>query len=199
MLPYTSVILILAAAALYGLVHSWLASLQAKALARRALGPVAERFYRLAYNAFALISLLPVLALPLLLPDQLLYSVPMPWTLVFLGIQSLAALALLVAVLQTGLASFLGLSQLFEAQPSSGGLVLNGLYRWVRHPIYTAGLVFLWFSPRMSLNQLALYAAFSAYFVIGAIFEERKLLREHGAAYRDYQQRTPMLIPGLKR
>jgi len=78
-------------------------------------------------------------------------------------------------------------------------LVVRGLYRWVRHPLYTAGLVFLWFTPIMAVNLLALYVGFSLYLVIGAYFEERKLLREFGADYAEYQQRTPMLIPRLRR
>ena len=49
--------------AFYAVVHSWLASLQAKEVARRLLGPIADRVYRLAYNIFALLSLIPVLVL----------------------------------------------------------------------------------------------------------------------------------------
>jgi len=33
--------------------------------------------------------------------------------------------------------------------------------------------------------------------LIGAYFEERKLLREFGEAYAIYKNTTPMLIPGL--
>jgi len=38
---------------------------------------VMERFYRLAYNVFGVLSFLPVLVLPVWLPDQLLYRIPM--------------------------------------------------------------------------------------------------------------------------
>jgi protein-S-isoprenylcysteine O-methyltransferase Ste14 len=37
------------------------------------------------------------------------------------------------------------------------------------------------------------------YLVVGAYYEERKLVREFGEAYTSYQQKTPMLIPGLIR
>lgn len=195
-----SFITILAAVAAYGVLHSWLASLQVKALARRSLGKTADRLYRLAYNIVAVISLLPVLVLPAILPDQRIYTITLPWTLFTLMIQGLAALILLLGLLQTGLWSFLGLEQLLappDRRPPE--LVIVGLYRWVRHPLYTAGLVFIWLTPVMTWNVLALNLGLSAYLFIGALFEERKLLREFGSDYRSYQQRTPMFFPGLIR
>jgi methanethiol S-methyltransferase len=193
------VILILLVVGAYGLVHSWLASLQAKGLARRWLGEAAGRGYRLAYNLFAVLTLLPVLALPAALPDRALYTIPMPWASITLVIQGLALLALLVGVLQTGAASFAGLSQLIQPQPPGPPtLVTRGLYRYVRHPLYTAGLVFIWLTPLMTRNLLALYAGFSLYLVIGAYFEERKLLAEFGPAYQEYRNLTPMFVPFLK-
>jgi protein-S-isoprenylcysteine O-methyltransferase Ste14 len=191
-----SPLLILLAVAIYGVVHSWLASIQAKALARRIFGRLAERTYRLAYNGFAVVSLLPVLALPAILPDQPLYTIPFPWVLLTIVLQVLAILALFIGLLQTGLWSFLGLEQLFvltKSQPPQ--LVVRGLYRWVRHPLYTAGLVFIWLTPVMTANLLVLYASLSLYLVVGAYFEERKLIREFGEAYLRYRQTTPMLVP----
>ena len=195
---YTSLLLILAACAAWGLVHSWLASRQAKRLARRLLGPLVDRSYRLVYNGFAILTFLPVMALAALLPDRPLYSIPPPWVFLTLAGQGLAVLALLIGLLQTGLADFIGLRQLFDSAPEQPTpLVVKGLYRYVRHPLYTAGLVFIWLSPRMTVNLLALYACLSLYLVIGAYFEERKLVYEYGQAYRSYQQATPMLIPRL--
>ena len=203
--PILAPLLILLAVLVYGLVHSLLASLGAKALARRWLGPQVERFYRLAYNLFAFLSLLPVLALPAFLPDRLIYVIPLPWSLLTLGIQALALLALAAGLLQTGAGSFLGLRQLVETPGglAPGGeasrLVVAGLYRWVRHPLYSAGLVFIWLIPRMSVNLLALNLGLSLYLVAGALFEERKLSQAFGQSYASYRQRTPMLVPGLKR
>ncbi len=41
----------------------------------------------------------------------------------------------------------------------------------------------------------ALTQSCNVYFFVGSIFEERKLVREFGAAYRAYQQRVPRLLP----
>ena len=191
---------ILFAVAVYGLIHSLMASLWAKSRARQWIGPAAERWYRLAYNLFGFISLLPVLALPALLPDARLYSIPSPWRYLTLAGQLLAVVTLAVGLMQTGAWSFLGLQQaLGKPSQNPPQLVTGGLYRWVRHPLYTAGLVFIWLVPLMTRNLLSLNLGLTIYLVVGATFEERKLLREFGEVYLRYRLDTPMLIPRLWR
>jgi len=187
------------AVGVYGLVHSTLASMEVKKWFSRWLGQTAQRGYRLAYNLFAVASLLPVLALAALLPDTQLYAIQMPWRLITLTIQAIALVGLLLGVRQTGAWSFLGIEQLIKAgDPPPPRLVVDGFYRWVRHPLYTFGLVFIWLTPLMTRNLLVLCLGLSAYLVIGAWFEERKLLREFGEDYARYRRQTPMLIPGLR-
>jgi protein-S-isoprenylcysteine O-methyltransferase Ste14 len=110
-----------------------------------------------------------------------------------------AVAALFAGLIQTDAWSFLGFRQL--VQPANANqparLVLKGFYRWVRHPLYTAGLVFIWLSPVMTVNVLAMNAGLTIYIAVGAVFEERKLLHEFGPVYAEYRKRTPMLIPGL--
>ena len=190
--------LVLLAVGLYGLAHSILASLWVKARLRGTFGPSSERWYRLAYNIFAALSLLPILAMPTLLPDRELYRIPAPWLYLTLTGQALAALFLLAGLLHTGVWSFLGLRQLLQppaVEPPR--LVVRGLYRWVRHPLYTAGLLLIWLLPVMTVNLLALNLGLTLYIVIGAMFEERKLIREFGQAYVEYRRSTPMLVPFL--
>jgi len=169
-----------------------------KTAIRRTFGPASDRYYRLAFNIFGAVSLIPALALALLLPDQRLYAVPFPWSLLLLAIQVLALLGLAAALLQTGARKFLGFQQLFEPQGGKGELVTAGLYRWVRHPLYVAGMIFLWATPLMTRNLFALYLGLTAYLIIGAKYEERKLLSEYGSSYSRYREQTPMFIPGLK-
>ena len=69
----------------------------------------------------------------------------------------------------------------------------------MRHPLYTFGLLIIWLTPVMTYNMLILYFVLTLYIIIGAYFEEQKLLREFGQAYATYQSNTPMLIPKLKR
>jgi protein-S-isoprenylcysteine O-methyltransferase Ste14 len=155
------------------------------------------KFYRLFYNIFAVVSILPVLYLMIVLPDQTLYQVPSPWNILMRAGQLLSLLLLFVAVLQTDVLSFVGVRQLIEEE-KRGDLVVSGLYRFVRHPLYTFSLGVLWLSPSMSVNSLIVCAALTVYILIGIIFEERKLLREFGQEYAAYKSMTPMLLPGIK-
>jgi protein-S-isoprenylcysteine O-methyltransferase Ste14 len=196
--PYASALIIFIVVLLYGVLHSILASNQAKKLARTWGGEYAQRIFRLFYNLLATVTLLPVLALPAVLPDQLLYKIPYPWTLLSSAMQLLALLALAAGVLQTGLWSFLGVRQLVVgAEDKPAQLVVSGLYSRMRHPLYTAGLVFIWLIPRMSVNFLALNLGLSLYLIVGAMVEERKLVTEYGDAYVRYREQTPMFLPGL--
>lgn len=183
--------------ALWGIVHSLLASLGFKNFLRRTLGDGFMNSYRLLYNLFAVVSFLPVLYLLFVLPDQPLYQVPAPWRVLMFAGQGLSALLLFVAVLQTDILSFAGLRQLFEEE-RSGSLVTDGLYRFVRHPLYTFSLLVLWLTPTMNVNTFIVFAALTIYILVGIIFEERKLLRVFGQEYENYRSITPMLIPGLK-
>jgi protein-S-isoprenylcysteine O-methyltransferase Ste14 len=189
-----SIFILLLALAIWGVVHSFLASHLAKDLFHLKVGSM--NFYRLAYNVFAGVSFLPILYLMTKLPNQLAYEVPSPWNLVMFGGQLLSALLLLIAFLQTDSLSFVGLRQLFEKE-KSGALVTRGLYRVVRHPLYTFSLLFIWLTPTVSQNSLTVYIGATIYTLIGAYFEERKLLRDFGEEYTVYKKSTPMLIPGL--
>ncbi|HAX69513.1 MAG TPA: hypothetical protein DCY14_07910 [Anaerolineae bacterium] len=192
-----SMVTLLLSLAIWGVIHSLLASHFAKDMIRGILGKDLMRFYRFGYNVFSVVSFAPILYLMWFLPDQPLYRVPAPWSyLMFVG-QGISALLLLVALLQTDTLSFIGVKQFFIEVEESGQLVTRGLYRVVRHPLYTFSLLFLWLTPSMSVNSLTLYIGATLYILIGAYFEERKLLRDFGTAYAAYKQKTPMLIPGL--
>ena len=190
--------LIIFTIAIYGVIHSLLASLEAKGLARGWFGSSADRWYRLAYNLFATFSFLPVIMLVLLIPDRQLYTIPFPWIILSMAIQFLVVVGIIVGIRQTGVWPFTGLEQLINPhKDASTPLVTTGLYRYVRHPLYTAGLLLIWFTPLMTLNLLFATLGLTLYLLIGAYFEERKLLREFGDIYADYRRRTPMLIPGF--
>jgi protein-S-isoprenylcysteine O-methyltransferase Ste14 len=191
--------LIILAVLSYGLLHTLLASLKMKALAHNWFGSKTDQWFRLAYNFIAFITLLPILFLPILLPDKEIYRISFPWVIATLSIQALAVIVLVVGLRQTSITSFIGLRQLLLPEDTSPPrLVTDRLYRYVRHPLYTAALVFIWLLPIMTWNLLALNLGLTAYVIIGAYFEERKLLLEFGDAYAEYRQRTPMLIPGLR-
>jgi hypothetical protein len=70
-------------------------------------------------------------------------------------------------------------------------LVVFGLYRWVRHPLYSWGLVLIWLTPHMTVNRLALFGALSFYLYVGTFFEERRLVAEFGDDYLSLPRSPP--------
>ena len=181
----------------WGIVHSIMASLGFKESLRRALGNGFMKYYRLLYNVFSVVSFAPILYLMVVLPNKDFYQVPNPWNFVMLAGQGLSLILLFVAVLQTDTLSFVGLRQLFEDE-KPGRLVKSGFYSLMRHPLYTFSLLFLWLSSSVTVNSFIVYVSLTVYILIGAYFEERKLLREFGQEYADYKSVTPMIVPRLR-
>lgn len=192
----TGVLLALLAAAIWGAAHSLLAAPRTKLWVRHQFGPSSDRGYRLFYNVAAVVTLLPVLAVPARFPGLTLYQLPAPWVLLTTAVQIVAMLVIVATLLQTGASSFLGIRQLLGSQGSSAArLQVSGFYRYIRHPLYAAGLALIWLSPVMTTSSLALFIGFTFYIIIGSRFEERQLAAEFGEPYLEYRQKVPALIP----
>lgn len=164
---------------------------------------MADGWYRLFYNLFALVSFLPVLWGSFAFPDSPLYQLP-PWAV---GLARLVQLGALVAAAftlwQVDLWRFLGVRQAVRwwqkaPEPRTTPVFFaGGFYAWVRHPLYFFSLLLLWATPAMTTNLLAFNLACTLYFYIGSLFEEKKLLLEFGEAYRTYQKQVGQLFPKL--
>jgi protein-S-isoprenylcysteine O-methyltransferase Ste14 len=115
--------------------------------------------------------------------------------LIGVTLQVLAALLMLWARVTFGRRSFHA-----AANPTAGGLVTWGPYRYWRHPIYAAVLLFVWAGvlshplERVGLG-LAAVATLMTAVRIGA--EERLLRAEFpgDAGYEAYARRTKRLVP----
>lgn len=189
---------ILLACTVFGITHSLLASNSAKRLAARLLGDdIRRRYYRLFFSTMGGFASLLLAALVGLLPDQAIYQIPIPWVFLTITIQGLAAIMIVHGVVQTGAMHFLGFDKILEKRREGEPdfLVVNGLYRWVRHPLYTASFALLWLMPVMTWNLLALAVGLSIYMWVGTIFEEQKLVESFGQEYEEYRRRTPRIFP----
>ena len=69
------------------------------------------------------------------------------------------------------------------------------LYRVVRHPLYVGWFFAFWMTPVMTFAHLLFAIATTAYILLAIRFEERDLVREHGAEYEAYRREVPMLVP----
>jgi protein-S-isoprenylcysteine O-methyltransferase Ste14 len=78
-------------------------------------------------------------------------------------------------------------------------VVETGVYRYVRHPMYSSLLFLAWgaFFKHIKPLNIALIFTVSVLLVIAAKVEERENIRYFGAAYQRYMQRTKMFVPWL--
>ena len=78
-------------------------------------------------------------------------------------------------------------------------VVEDGLYRYIRHPMYGSLLFLGWgaFFKHITPLNIGLILSVSAFLIAAAKVEERENVRFFGPAYVNYMQRTRMFIPWL--
>ncbi len=64
----------------------------------------------------------------------------------------------------------------------------------IRHPWYLGGILIVW-ARDLSLSTILNNTVITSYFIIGTVLEERKLVREFGEPYREYQRNVSMFFP----
>lgn len=105
--------------------------------------------------------------------------------------QAAAAVLMVAARLAFGARSFH-----FAANPTKGGLVTWGPYRFIRHPIYTSVCLFV--VPGVITHFSALNGGLLALILAGAAIrirlEETLLLAEY-PEYADYSKKTWRMVP----
>jgi len=91
-----------------------------------------------------------------------------------------------------------------EASPTfewedTGRLVTTGIYRYIRHPMYSSLLFLAWgaFLKSMSVPTLILGAVASLALAATAKSEETENVARFGQEYRDYMTRTRRFVPFL--
>ena len=180
----------------YAGLHSLLAALAVKAWVTRCW-PVVAPYYRLAYNAFAGVALLPLLWAIYALPGEPLWRWNGPWAWLANGIALAALVGFVLSSRHYDMDEFLGLKPWREQRHDAvehDGLYISPFHRHVRHPWYSFGLLLIW-TRDMNAPFLVSAVAMTLYFVIGSRLEERKLVAHFGATYREYCRRVPGLIP----
>ena len=157
---------------------------------------MAAKYYRLGYNALAVLLLIP--------PIYILYSYEWEqlwqWTGYYSWLQLLLGLGSILGFLLTlrsyGGMEFLGISQALSSSQETHNetLQISNFHRYVRHPWYFLALVLLW-SRDMNLGLLITAIFITLYFIIGSRLEEKKLVLEFGGRYANYCKKVPGLIP----
>jgi protein-S-isoprenylcysteine O-methyltransferase Ste14 len=78
-------------------------------------------------------------------------------------------------------------------------LVCQGVYRYIRHPLYASGFYGAWgvFFKDPSWPGALLAMGATGFWVAAARIEEAECIRAFGSPYRDYIRHTKMFVPYL--
>jgi protein-S-isoprenylcysteine O-methyltransferase Ste14 len=154
------------------------------------------RFYRLFYNGFAVVTLIPVAIYS--------YAVQGESVLVWDGYLRIFQASLFLIAIYLFFAGmthydalqFLGIRQVKQRSISEGMGELNatGILGTIRHPWYLGAAAFIW-ARQLDVSAIIVNIIITSHLIIGTFLEERKLVAEFGDEYRAYQKEVPMFIP----
>lgn len=132
------------------------------------------------------------------------WEVPAEWAALDLGLWALQGagwVVVVIALATIGSTHLFGLQQAWCAARRvpyvAPPFASRGLYRRVRHPVYTGSLIAIWSTPTMSQGRLLLVGVLTVYLFVGLWFEERDLERQFGEVYREHRRHVPALFPRL--
>jgi len=183
---------------LFALHHSLFARTGLKARVRRAFPAVLERSLYVWVASLAFLAVCwwwqPV--------PGVAYTLESPWR--WIGFAAQAA-GIVLTLLGSKALDVFDLAGVRAVIPTPGGtvparlpLVTTGVYRIVRHPLYTGWALLVFGAPDMTATRLTFALVSTAYLAMAIPWEERGLVETFGEEYRHYRntQRWRM-IPGI--
>ena len=92
-----------------------------------------------------------------------------------------------------------GIRSLTTIQPENK-LMITGIHKFVRHPLYGGTFVFIWGLLLLyrHLSLLVVNTIITIYTLLGIAFEEKKLEQQFGDDYKNYKATVPKLFPKIK-
>ncbi len=183
---------------IFGFLHSALATHGPKEKAKSIMQRH-YKFYRLNYSALSALILIYIVYYNFSINTILLWQPPIAEKFVA-GIAGVAGLSVMFICIRQYFFDLSGISVFFKKEKASvDHLQVNGLNKYVRHPLYSGTLLFVlsFFLWQPLLSNLISCLCIWFYTLIGIHFEERKLLKTFGDAYKNYAAKAPMLIPKL--
>jgi protein-S-isoprenylcysteine O-methyltransferase Ste14 len=162
---------------------------------RPLMNPGSHGFYR--FFAFEGILLLVLLNFPYWFVEPVSLQHLVSWSFLLISIL-LIIQAVLLFKRDGGHAGRQEMPENFSFE-NTARLVESGLYRFIRHPMYSSLLFLAWgaFLKHITPLNTVLIFTVSAFLTACARVEERENIRFFGATYDGYMKRTKMFIPWL--
>jgi len=92
-----------------------------------------------------------------------------------------------------------GMKAVFGSERSEPGVIDSGVFKWVRHPIYTGAILFYLGATLITLSiaSALFWLLIIVFYILIARYEEGILTEEFGQDYLNYKKKTGMLFPKL--
>lgn len=179
---------------LFGLIHSILASATVKRVVMQIMG-TGYKYYRPIYSLIATITLIILVHYHFTCVDTILWR-PRVIEKIIATLCILSGFAIMAICTWKYFLDLSGVGVLLGIE-NPIGLQETGMHAYVRHPLYSGTILFVWgiFLGYPYWNNLISCICLTLYTVIGMYFEEKKLVIEYGEAYQNYQARVPALMP----
>ena len=159
-------------------------------------------YYRIAYNGFSLLTLIPIVIYQLRLPEKILFAWTGFWIIPRIGMYLISFVLFVGGYRAYDIGYVLGLKQAKEARNRSGCESMDfnttGILRYVRHPWYSGAIILIWAFGPISAASLVTKIILTGYIIVGTFLEEKKLIHMIGEPYLRYRGEVPMLIPWKK-
>ena len=175
---------------IYGLVHSVLATTAMKQFANN-LG-IKLGAYKVIYNVIALVGLYALIKFQTTVTSVRLFSSTILITTLGMFLTIVGFAVMLICIFK-----YFKQMNGFSQEVNQPTLIISGLHRFVRHPLYTGTFIFiagLFFLFPFMANLVAVFVII-AYTLIAIRFEEKKLILTFGEDYISYQKRVPKILP----
>ena len=176
----------------YFYLHSLLASIPVKNFITQFFSLPSARAYRIGYNIVGFTGICLLLYLQYITPSVLLFITDTT-SLIFALLTGITGfIIMIISIKNYDWKSFAGITN-----EKVYALVINGINKYVRHPLYSGTMLFVtgYFIWQPYLKNLILLILMCIYLAIGILYEEKKLVKIYGTAYRDYQQKVKKMIP----
>lgn len=126
------------------------------------------------------------------------WTLPWGWRWVGYSVQLAGIVLTLIGARALDIRELSGVRQVVPEKAHALALKTNGLYGFVRHPLYFAWVLLVFGAPQMTMTRLSFAVVSTLYLAIAIPFEERSLVETFGPDYASYREKVRWrMMPGI--
>lgn len=162
--------------------------------------PLLGKHYRLFYTVFAAFSLGAVVFFQWRMSSPLLFRSFLPVQIIS-GLLLLCGSTIMALCIRKYFLTLSGVKSLYAEGAAGNELRIDGIHRFVRHPLYLGTFLAIWGAAGLApyLSFFISNMIITGYTIYAIKWEEEKLVAEFGEAYTAYKRAVPKLLPHIRK